>query len=345
MKAPTKISGHGLYTGDKVLFENTKTSPDINQRIFKITKIDDTRFSIPVVLNSVTNSTTSSWCTNVINLRLVDHGMKTGDLFFLYGATAFAGLQLNDINTIHGDKRQNVVTSEEKQTRKFARVIDANTLQFEALAFPEGRTMGGGYDICISASNHNKWEQAGNAAPPGYIYKNYGFNALQTNLNCNGDLNNFIDLHPEPYILMTSEKLTNILDTGSLVDKIFAKIQLSTAPGETLYNTFVSAPKTYENPDKVLDEIDVQFYRRDGKPFDFLGMNHSFSLEILEYQDRLLGTNIQSGRMKEDRGPVSQQGFVESTISGFNPEQNLLTPANATSLQQSTNLTQRINAP
>ena len=102
------------------------------------------------------------------------------------------------------------------------------------------------------------------------------------------------------------------------------------------------SPKIFDNPDKVIEKIDIQFIRRDGKPFDFLGMDHAFSLEFVEYQDRLLGTNIQSARMKEDRGPVSQQGFVESTISGFHPEQNLLQPPQ---MQQVTNLTQRINTP
>lgn len=335
LPAPSTIPGHGLYTGYKVMFENVMSTPDINNRAFEITKIDDTRFSIPVLLEDVNNRCPGQWCTNMVNLELVDHGMANNDQFFLYGAERFAGFLLEDINTIHGEKRQNIPTAEEKRTRKIARVIDANNIQFEALSFPYGRTLGGGYDICISSQNHDSANLAA-----GYI--NYGFNAVQTNLSCNGELNSFIDLEPEPYIFMTSCALTNIRNTGIQVDDIFAKIQLSDKPGEVLYDTFITSPKIYDDPEKVLEEIDVQFYRRDGKPFDFLGMNHSFALEITEYQDRLLGTNIQSGRMKEDRGPVSQQGFVESTISGFNPEQNLLQPSQ---LQQATNLTQRINQP
>jgi hypothetical protein len=265
----------------------------------------------------------------MVNLEFVNHGLKSKDLFFLYGATRFGGLFEDDLNTCHGEKRQNIVTTEEKQTRKFVNYIDGNNLQFEVPSYPSDRVLGGGFDICISAHNANIAQQIPiSEGGPGF--KNYGFNAQQKNLNCNGTLNSFIDLQQEPYILMTSDKLSNILTTGNKVDKTFAKIQLTSKPGTILYNTFITSPKIYDNPDKVLDEIDVQFYRRDGKPFDFLGMDHSFSLEITEYQDRLLGTNIQSGRMKEDRGPVSQQGFVESTISGFNPEQNLLNPSQLT---------------
>jgi hypothetical protein len=318
--APSNIPGHGLYTGNKIMFENVRSEPDINEKQFEITVIDDNRFSIPIVLESFNNAQPGRWCTNMVNLEFVDHGFKTGDLFFMYGATRFGGLFEEDINTYHGEKRQNIVTTEEKQTRKYATVIDGNNLQFEAITFPSDRVLGGGFDICISAHNANTSQQA-------LGYKNYGFNAQQTNLNCNGTLNNFIDLQQEPYILMTSDKLTNILTTGNAVDKIFAKIQLTSKPGTMLYDTFITSPKVYDNPDKTLEEIDIQFYRRDGKPFDFLGMDHSFSLEITEYQDRLLGTNIQSGRSIADRGPVSQQGFVESTISGFHPEQNVLTPS------------------
>lgn len=349
--APPTIPGHGLQTGEKIIFEEVKSIPDINAtsgRIWEVEVLDSTRFAIPVVLQEqrfkvydggklmstytefVTNKCPGKWCSNRVNMYLPDHGMADGDLFFLYGAEQFGGLRTDDLNTSHGEKRQNILTTEEKQTRKFATVIDANNVQFEARSFPSARTTGGGYDLCISAHNHNNANVAAG-------YKNYGFSASLQNVTCNGDLNAFINLDTEPYIWMTSEKLTNILDTDETVRNKFAKIQLTEEAGKICYNSFITSPKIYDNPDKVIDEIDIQFYRRDGKPFDFLGREHSFSLEFVEYQDRLLGTNIGSTRMKEDRGPVSQQGFVESTISGFHPEQNLLSPAQAVTFRSGSN--------
>ncbi|NDB70301.1 MAG: DegT/DnrJ/EryC1/StrS family aminotransferase, partial [Methylocystaceae bacterium] len=64
-------------------------------------------------------------------------------------------------------KRQNIPTTEEKLTRKIARVIDANVLQFTSNfygpckdpAFPIERVLGGGFSVCISAHNHNLEEQ------------------------------------------------------------------------------------------------------------------------------------------------------------------------------------------
>lgn len=351
--APSTIPGHGLCDGYKVKFSGVMSEPDINDKIFEVNVIDENNFAIPVVLQDkiirewadgklmsqstqfTVNKCPGMWCTNVINLELKDHGFANGDVFFLYGAKCLGGLDEEDLNTRHGNKIQNKITTEERLTRKIAKVIDDSNIQFESLDYPLSRTLGGGFDICISAHNHDTNEVANLG------YKNYGFSAIQTNLDCNGDLNRFIDLDPEPYIFLTSDVLKNIDTTGTAVNNIFAKIQLSDEPGKVLYNTFVSDDLVFDNPIRKLNEIDFQFFRKDGKPFDFLGMDHAFTIEITEYKDRILGTNMQSRRGPiPDRGDVSQQGFVETTISSSNPKQNVVNPA---AFLQQTSATQRIN--
>lgn len=353
--APSTVSGHGLLTGDQVIFMKVMSDPDINFVIdtgehatpaapgqtFEITKINDNQFSIPVLLKSVNNKCPGKWCTNVLTLDLPHHGMANGDIFFLYGSESVGGLSPANVNTTHGAKIQNVVTQEEKLSRKVARVIDGNIVQFNSnffgpcgmATFPIERVLSGGFNICISSKNHTTEEIAtGNL-------KNYGFNAIQTNLNCNGTLTQFLNLEQEPYIFLVSDVLDNFLTTGP-VDQVFAKIQKTSPPGTVLYNTYVASPKEFPDPIAKLDEIDFQLLYRDGKPFDLRSKNYSMTLEILEYQDRHIQSGIASRRGIPDRGAVSQQGFVESTISSQNPSQNIVNPQ---SYQQQTNLTQRIN--
>ena len=346
--APPTINGHGLYTGDLVEFMKVMSHPEINfdsdpnrlVNTYTVTKINDTQFSIPVLLEDVNNRCPGKWCSNLINIDLPDHGMANGDVFFLYGAECMGGLKPSEINTIHGAKRQNIPTIEEKLTKKIAKVIDANVVQFTSNfygpckdpIFPIERVLGGGFSICISAHNHNMAEQAAG-------YKNYGFNSIQTNLECNGSLGHFLNLVNAPYIFLTSDVLQNIQSTGS-VDNIFAKIQLSGDPGTVLYNTYVATTKVFEDPIAKLDEIDFQLKYKNGNPFDLRGKNYSLTLEILEYQDRHIQSGVQSRRGVPDKGPVSQQGFVESTISTQNPSQNIVNPQ---TLLQQTDLTQNIN--
>jgi hypothetical protein len=124
---------------------------------------------------------------------------------------------------------------------------------------------------------------------------------------------------------MLSPQLESVQNTGE-VREIFAKIQLVDLPGNLLYNTFVSNDRVFDNPKAVLDYLDIEFRKFDGKLFQFNGIEHSFSLEIYTYLDRLRNTYVSSRRGIEDRGVVSQQGFIESTISAENPGQNIISP-------------------
>lgn len=327
--APLTISGHGLKTGDLVQFMPSSPKcqsltglikPNITGRTFAVTVIDDSHFTIPIVIEEVQGEAT--WCNNLINAYIPNHGLKEGDIFFLYNAGNVGGLVSSQLNTVHGNKIMNVPTSEEIATRKIVHVVDANNIQFTANngAFPTSRSLGGGYQICISAKNHDLAEIAMGC-------KNYGFKSLQTNQNCNGSIDHFINFSNLGYILMTSDRLSTddanpVLNTGP-VDHVFAKIQLSSAPGTILYNTYIGGERLFYEPINRIDAIDVQFYRPDNTLFEFMGREHSFTLEIEEYQDRLRTANVASRRGINDVGAVGQIGLVESLISRENPKQNL----------------------
>jgi hypothetical protein len=328
--APATVPGHGLFTGDKVRFEDMTTTPPLNGEIFDVTVLSANTFSIPIVIEEFNNRCTGFWCSNVVDMEIRDHGLVDGDTFFLYNTQNVGGLLPKDLDTVHGDKRMNIPTTEERRTQKTVRVIDGNNIQFSVESFPTARTLGGGFTVCISANNHTNDEKA-------MGLKNYGFNAIQTNQDCLGKSRRFIDLNNENYVLMTSDALNHVLNTGS-VRNIFAKIQLDVAPGQTAFNSFVTTERIFDTPITRLDEIDLEIRRADGKLFDLRGRDYSLSILIEEYQDRLRNAEISSRRGIPDRGLVSQAGFIESTISAENPSQNVLNPGQ---FLASTDLTQR----
>jgi hypothetical protein len=334
--AAPSIPGHGLETGNLVRID-AQTEPPIGPvhtpnvgsasscdtttwPVFSVTVLDATHFSIPYLVSKVL--TNGSWCSDLITAHVPNHGLAEGDIVFVYGATAVGGLVDSDINTFHGPKIKNIPTNDELATRKIVRVLDGDTFQFAANygAFPTARDLAGGFQVCFSAKNHTLSEVADG-------YKNYGFNATQSNQNCLGQVQTYLNFSNLSYILMTSDVLTRddanpIVDTGQ-VQNIFAKIQLAQAPGSVMFNTFIGGERIFYEPIARLDQIDVQLARPDNTRFDLRGQNYAFALEIEEYQDRQRTANKSSRRGLNDPGLVGQLGLVEATISRENPAQNL----------------------
>ena len=292
---------------DFIKFDSVISVPSINGTTdpYPITKISDTQFSISESLVTWTNKSTARWGSNIITTWFKDHGLIDNDILFVYDAEKLGGTILpSQFNTSHGDKRKNVTTQEEVTTRHNIRKIDDDHYVSLARNYPTVRERGGGYVVCVSSHNHTNEEKAAGL-------KNHGFDFIQDNRNCNGNLNRVISLEGEPYIYMQSQ-LLDTLTTSTLNNNVFAKILLSDPPGSLLYNSFVSNAKVFEDPFNLFDEIDINFIRRDGKLFNFNGIDHSFSLEVMEYIDRLKKANLSSRRGTVDRGAISQLGEYES---------------------------------
>ena len=72
-----------------------------------------------------------------------------------------------------------------------------------------------------------------------------------------------------------------MINTG-IVDGIFVKIDLSAPHGTILFNTFIAGPKKSHSPLKELSELSFEFRDQSGELFDFLDLDHSFTIEIKE---------------------------------------------------------------
>lgn len=96
---------------------------------------------------------------------------------------------------------------------------------------------------------------------------------------------------PDTYILMDIQGLNKIDETGldgrmaGRIDGAFAKVPLTNNTGEYLFFQDTSGPsplnqRVYSPPISKLDRITVRWRRHDGRTIDFIGAEHSFTLEL-----------------------------------------------------------------
>lgn len=103
--------------------------------------------------------------------------------------------------------------------------------------------------------------------------------------------NNSLFLAGDDYILMSINELNNVLTVGP-VKKIFSTIVLTDIPGKTIYNSFIPSSNIFIEPISELNEITVSFFNPDGSLYDFEGLDHFFTIEIISLRENPLDTGI-----------------------------------------------------
>ena len=118
-----------------------------------------------------------------------------------------------------------------------------------------------------------------------------------------------VNLSGENYIFMTSPQLDSMHNTGD-VTNIFAKLQLAASPGTIIFNSFISNPVVYEDsPLPLLYELDISFREHDNTLVNFNDVNHSFTIEIVEYHDKLRYNDFDSRRGRYDDIRIRQNYY------------------------------------
>lgn len=86
-------------------------------------------------------------------------------------------------------------------------------------------------------------------------------------------------------------------------NKYFCKFNLDNVPsGQYAYDTFTPSVHVFvDAPLPVLSMVDVRLYDEVGMPYNFNGVDHSFTLEITRHIDRLMGTDFNSRRGVNDK--------------------------------------------
>jgi hypothetical protein len=109
--------------------------------------------------------------------------------------------------------------------------------------------------------------------------------------------NNAIQLSGDNYVIMVARPLETLRSIGPIKDA-FAKIQLCDLPGKVLFNSHVCTRRYYEDPIHEISELEIEFYSPDGILFDFNGLEHSFTLEIITVHDIPAATHISANTGK-----------------------------------------------
>jgi len=114
-----------------------------------------------------------------------------------------------------------------------------------------------------------------------------------------------IELRNNEHIFMTTESFKNINSVGMMkntgqVSDIFAKLTLSGDPGSMMFNSFISNPVKYISPLRELKAIEFFFKDKAGNLIDFYDQDHTFTLEIIEFKNKLYYNDYNSKRGKYD---------------------------------------------
>ena len=98
------------------------------------------------------------------------------------------------------------------------------------------------------------------------------------------------------YILLYLNDIEFVYSNNN-IPAAFAKISLAGNPGDVLFDTFISQPQYIYSkafPISTVTELKIKFLYPDGSRVNFRNINHSFTLKIIEEQERNDNTNLNS---------------------------------------------------
>lgn len=254
------------------------------------------------------NQTAEAQAQYTLTILQPGHGMRSPGLTILIqGAIATMGIPADVLNTSH------IVTT----------IIDQNTYTITLpkcsfnLSASRQNTMGGGavnifipdlfrlrFDYPNTLGGVLGFRNPGNSNSYfafAYTIANNDPYLFDTELNSFGQptniTNNALQLSGNNYIVMVANPLTTI-DTNSPIKNAFAKILLNDVPGKMLFNSFVNTVGFFVDPLNELSQLSVAFYDPGGTLYNFNGLNHSYTLEIITVNDIPEGTGINSNTGK-----------------------------------------------
>ena len=106
-----------------------------------------------------------------------------------------------------------------------------------------------------------------------------GFAAVDTGLVASYIAPNVANLSGDDYALLCIQGMGIVLDSGGRSD-CFAKHVWSVPARYATYNSFVSSRLEWNPPLPRLDRLVVSWFRPNGQPYNFNGVDHSFSVAV-----------------------------------------------------------------
>lgn len=176
------------------------------------------------------------------------------------GADNIAGISLNVLN---GYKRS------------IAQIIDVDNYMMRVIdEYADHTITAGGNNVHVSSYLH-------------------GLRSIQVNTEdgtTTGVLFRSISLEGENYVYLVCEsegvELNTVFNSGN-IPNAFAKIILSESPGNLMFNSYISEAKVFDNPISKIDTMRIRVITPGGYPFNFKGINYSFTIRITELVNQL----------------------------------------------------------
>jgi hypothetical protein len=188
--------------------------------------------------------------------------------FILYSATTLGGIDQSIINGV-----SNVVRD----------TIDLDTFTYYGNELYATSIEKGGGAVFISSLKH-------------------GFKGEQDNKK-NDLLNRSINLQGQDYVFLCNNELANIENINDNAKSVFARIQLSEAPGAVIFNDFLAVPKLFlDVPLASLSKLKFEVKYYNGNLYDFVDLDWSLAIEIIEILD-----------MNEHSAMSSRRGIIDYT--------------------------------
>lgn len=269
----------GWVVGDLVEVSNSNSSPTINGPHYIQSVLSPTSFTINLEIDIDTPGTTGI----VVNKsRFL---AKTGKDVITTGTSGIINRdQVISLFRVkpEEDSSESIggisINSINQKNRKILKIIDKDNyiVRYKG-SYSTKSISAGGDEITISSLSH-------------------GYRSIQANTVTGlttGELYRSISLQGEDYIFLRSTGLDTIVNSSGL-SNIFAKILLNDAPGNMVFNSFISAPKVFDPPVPKIDVLTFEMVTSKGYHFNFNDIDWSFSLEVIEVLDSLSFNNSAS---------------------------------------------------
>jgi hypothetical protein len=237
----------------------------------------------------------------VVTIQHKNHGLSQNDTILISGSLPYFGIPIEIINTEHNiteiiDKDRYKILVEHfnlgssRVDNGGGSALSIFVPNFFRLRFDYPDTIGKllgfrnvGQSIAISSYSNIITNKDAYANEP--LLDEAGSTKIITN--------NSLLLSGDNYLLIVCNQIKGIYTSGK-IKNAFAKILLNNIPGKILFNSFVDAPIYFHNPIPSLTELEFSFYSPDGELYNFNGLDHSFTLQIVTLAEIPKGTGITS---------------------------------------------------
>ena len=230
-----------------------------------------------------------------IYINFDKHGLKDGDKIFITTAEFFSGIKSSYINKEHeiyfeDDNTIYIIlqtsATDDADGVGGKKVTIRKLIQFRIL-WEHSDSFGD-----LLGFNNSKTP---NFRTPQFMkvvsnesYNKYNYEDNKLLMNLAGDR----------YIFITND-IIHTIDNAAKIRNAFAKILLAAQSGSYVYNSFVSSPVIFEEPIPYLDKLEFKFVDYNGNVYNFNGLDHSFSLMIVENLETVdnIGISARTGSM------------------------------------------------